>query len=116
MTKTMKLEPGEILRIVRRRTGSSRKDFARVLQVSETTLYNWESCKTEIKHDSLYFVRDTSIKLNDGEQCFILRNRKQLTQEKIAKRLKLSRYWVNMMENGKQDCSRLLNYFKGLNG
>ena len=110
--KVKDLKQGECLELLRRRAGRNRAQMAEMLQVCENTVYNWESGNTkEIPLNSFYVTVD---KLQAHEICFILRNRKGLTQAQVAKKLKLSRYWINLMEQGKKDCSRLFNYLKGL--
>ena len=114
ISKVKDLLPRETLELLRRRAGYSRAEMSKKLQVCENTVYNWESGSTRINQKAFKFSDITVIKLADHEICFILRNRKNLTQAQVAKKLKLSRYWVNLMEQGKKDCSRMLMYLKEL--
>ena len=112
--KVKDLKQGECLELLRRRAGRNRAQMAEMLQVCENTVYNWESGNTEIDPKAFTFFDFSLNKLHPHEICFILRNRKKLTQAQVAKKLKLSRYWINLMEQGKKDCSRLLTYLKGI--
>lgn len=50
-------------------------------------------------------------KLQAGERCVLQRRRAGYTQKRVAKEMKLCRYWVNLMENGTVDCTPLTSYW-----
>ena len=109
--KAKDLLPQERIELSRRRLGYTREDLARNLHVSESTVYNWETGKTTPEETVL--ANEEIIKtLHDYEICYITRKRLGLTQGQIAKGIGLSRYWVNMMEQGQKSPARLLKYLK----
>lgn len=49
--------------------------------------------------------------LQNHEKCVIYRRRAGVTLNSLAKKLKLSKIWVNHMELGRVPCSPLLEYW-----
>lgn len=95
------------LGIIRRRAGQTRKQTAQALQVSPSTVYNWERGKTKSK----ITFDEGIIELSEKEQFYLNRKIDGMTQAKLAKELGVSRYWVILMEQGKVDGARLKKYW-----
>lgn len=51
-------------------------------------------------------------RLEPHEACVIMRQRAKMSQSALAKELSLSRLWINRMENGHEDPSRLVDFWK----
>lgn len=49
--------------------------------------------------------------LTQSEICFLLRRRLEKTQKACADEMGISRYWFNMMEQGKAPCKSLVEYW-----
>lgn len=104
------LLPSLQLEIIRRRTKQTRKQTAQALQVSASTVYNWEKGKTKAK----ITLNENLPELTELEQFYLHRKIAGLTQAQVAKDLGVSRYWVILMEQGKVDGERLRKHW-GLN-
>lgn len=82
----------------------TQQEYAARLQVSEGTVYNWESGKTKVAkkyRDKIERKRDRLGKyLTLSKQCYFIRKRLGKTQQQIADALGWSRYWVLLMEQG----------------
>ena len=102
------LTPAAKLEIIRRRAGQTREQSAQALQVSASTVYNWERGKTKSKitfNENLY-------SLTEREQFYLNRKIAGITQAQLAKDIGVSRYWVILMEQGKADGERLRKYWE----
>lgn len=95
------------LGIIRRRAKKTRKQAAQDLQVSPSTVYNWERGKTEPKIK----VDENLYELTEREQFYLNRKIEGSTQAQVAKELGVSRYWVILMEQGKVDGERLRKFW-----
>jgi DNA-binding XRE family transcriptional regulator len=95
------------LGLIRRRAGQTREETARALQVSPSTVYNWERGKTRSK---ITFDEEL-VELSEKEQFYLNRKIDGMTQATLAKELGVSRYWVILMEQGKVDGKRLKKYW-----
>ena len=103
-----KLKPHERLFINRRRLGKTQVQMARKLKVSVHTYRQWER-SAEMNGVPV----TTSIgKLTEQEQCVILRRRKSISVEHLAKKLKCCKQWLRDMERGNASIERLFNYWK----
>lgn len=96
------------LEIIRRRAGQTRKQTALALQVSPSTLYNWEKGKTKAK----ITIKENLSELTETEQFFLHRKMAGMTQGQLAKKLGVSRYWIILMEQGKVDGKRIRKYWE----
>lgn len=103
-TKIGALTNSETLVIWRRREGLSRGAAAAKLGLGPKVYIESEQGIRKPK-------RMTLGHLKHHERCFIVRTRQGLTQEEVADKIGVSRYWVNLMENGKRDCARLMEFF-----
>lgn len=54
--------------------------------------------------------------LSDAERCLIYRRRLGITQQEVANSLGISRFWVNAMERGRENCARLIEFWKNAHG
>lgn len=54
----------------------------------------------------------SKVKLAPHEWCRVMRWRAGKTQREVADDLRMSKSWVNYMENGKQPCDTLLWYWE----
>lgn len=50
-------------------------------------------------------------KLEPHERCVLMRRRTGYTQKRVAKELKVCRWWLNQMETGRIDCTPLTDYW-----
>ena len=98
----LKLTKGEEVQLIRRAHNKSQEKMANAAGVSTHELRLWEADKSLNKATSL---------LLPHEFCFIKRRRAGLSQEQVAKKLKVCRYWLRLMETGKRDCTELLKYW-----
>lgn len=103
MFKMKDLLPSLQLEIIRRRAKQTRKQTAQALQVSPSTVYNWEKGRTrhKIKIDANLY------ELTEREQFYLHRKIAGMTQAQVAQQIDVSRYWVILMEQGKVDGERL---------
>lgn len=99
-------EPAK-LEIIRRRAKQTRKQTAQNLQVSPSTIYNWERGKTKAK----ITIKEDLYELTEREQFYLNRRIAGETQGHVAKELGVSRYWVILMEQGKVNGERLKKYW-----
>lgn len=111
----MSLEPALTLseRIVlhRRREGLAQDRYARRLSVSAAVLGRIERGAEELVPSAVRLRPPSLGRLRTHEVCFIQRRRLGLTQETVAKGLKISRFWVNRMERGLAPCDDLVWYY-----
>lgn len=99
------LTDGERLYIVRRRKKRTQKDAAALYGVSRVTYNRWENDLANGPTEAL-----TSIFA--FERCLINRKRSGMTQADLAKDLKISRHWLNLMENGNINCKPLVDFWE----
>lgn len=107
---------GELLELDRTCYRESQDQHAQRLQVSEGTIYNWESGKTKIakQHRERLEKKRHTLKryLTLQKQCYFARKRFGMTQKQLANELGFCRYWVAMMENGDIPLNqKMLDYF-----
>lgn len=104
------LTPQEMLIIDRRRNGLNQKEAAKKFNVSLTTYSRWERGIVPFNRNICNKVRFSQ--LSAREKCFIYRKRCNMTLWDVAKQLKLSKYYVNLMELGKVDCDVLIWFWE----
>ena len=97
---------GETWFLRRRRLGLSQLDFASTVK--------WPiSYVKQLEADELDLIKPgVKAPLKSYERCVIYRRRTKQTQRQIAKALGVSRAWVNRMENGTENCDRLIEYWE----
>lgn len=94
----------------------TQKDYAQRLQVSEGTIYNWESGKTKVARKYRDKIEKKRLKLKRyltlNKQCYFARKRFSKTQQEVAEALGFSRYWVLLMEQGSIPLDqKMLDYY-----
>lgn len=116
--KITDLTLGEILELDR--TGKyleTQQEYAQRLQVSEGTIYNWESGKTKVAKKYRDKIERKRMGLDKyltlQKQCYFARKRFGLTQKQVAEELGFSRYWIILMEQASVPMDqRMLDYYK----
>lgn len=98
----------EKLRLWRGRLGLSQDDAGRRFGVSGWTYGEMERGEQPVP---VYAWRG-AFTLRDHEKCLIHRLRAGVTQEHVGSELGCSRIWVNQMETGQANCTRLLQYWE----
>lgn len=97
---------GEHCLIWRRREGYTQKEAGPVLGISQTA---YQIIERE-DNGNLYILPHLGT-LYSHEICFILRRRSGWTIPECAEQAGVSRYWYNMMEQGKVCPDRLVQYW-----
>lgn len=107
------LSPGERLLLWRRRAELTWYESAKRFDVTIKKYRMWEEDRLS---DGPEIPRLR--KVQDHEACYLLRRRTGLHQDQLAEEVGVSRVWLNRMENGQENCSRLVDYWRGgaLNG
>ena len=100
------LTRGEALLIHRRRTGLTQVEMAASLNVTRNTYGDMER-DLVVKDINKRWMGD----LTEPERCLIWRRRIGMTIPKIADEIGRSRYWVNLMEQGKVPHAELYEYW-----
>ena len=104
--KVVDLTDGERLLINRNRKGLTQAQFAELVNMS-TVVYG--QCERDVQR---WAMEPAALgQLKPHEQCLIARRRAGLTQAEVAKDMKCSRYWVNLMEAGKTNPDDLVRYW-----
>lgn len=103
-----KLTAGERLFILRRRDGLSQTVEAGRQGVTRFIYGAWELDRN-IPYDLVIPIIE---KLEPHERCVLYRRRAGKTQDAIAMDMDMSRYWVNLMENGRAPSDDLLWYWE----
>lgn len=97
---------GERHFIHRKRAGINQRTYAKKLKLPLGTIILGEKDAPDVKLPDVKIGR-----LEAGERCVLQRRRAGYTQKRVAKELKMCRYWVNQMENGTVDCTPLTSYW-----
>lgn len=104
---TSKLSNAERLRIARRRAGYTQAEWADRYRVS---LRAYKAA--EAGAEDAPSIRSPAIgELLPHEACRVLRMRKGLTLNKLAGKLKVTPWWVCLMEQGKAPVGTLLKFW-----
>ncbi len=104
------LSKGERLFLHRRRKGLTWFEAAEFWKVPGKKYRQWEADERE----KAPYVNISAP--NVIEECILQRRRWKITQGRLAKKLNLSRAWVNQMENGSADKYRLVLFWQNMNG
>jgi DNA-binding XRE family transcriptional regulator len=106
LVKTSDLTPGEKLVIQRRRDGTSQVKAAKKAKVSLFVYRQWEQ---DVE-------KPTTVpkvgKLEDHEQCYVMRRRAGWTAQELADELEVCRWWLCQMERGQQDTQPLVDFWQ----
>lgn len=114
-----KLSTGEQLYLFRRRAGESLESAAKRWGVCREVYLNWErDCPGRLRPN---LSKLPQLVPNAGESCALARkrwNRKlglgakdKIDQSVLSQILGVSRLWICRMERGREDCSRLVDYW-----
>lgn len=104
---TKDLSIGEHLLIWRRRYGMTQPEAASFLAIGLNSYKKIERQDTKCRLTEMPYLGD----LYSYEICFILRRRSGLTIPKCAEQAGISRYWYNLMEQGKASPETLIRYW-----
>lgn len=107
MKLTTKLTNSETLVLLRRRRKLTQRQFAKKFKVSVS-----QYCRNEKGTEAKIEAVLEPAKLEAHEECFILRRRKDWTQARVAKKLKVCRNWLNLMERGLKNPEALIAFWK----
>lgn len=102
------LSPHEKLRLWRARMGLSQHNAGRRFNVSGWTYGEMER---GVQPAPSYAWKGP-FAMYPHEQCLVYRLRAGVTQEHVASEIGCSRLWVHMMESGKVNCDRLIEYWE----
>jgi len=96
------LSEGERSLIYRRRMGFSQKQMAAIAGVKRRRYSEMET-----KGSNTLAVAFVVLPLTGAEKCLIWRRRSGWTQQACADLMGITRYWYNLMENGKAGSEKL---------
>jgi DNA-binding XRE family transcriptional regulator len=65
-----------------------------------------------VERGDTHSINEDPPSLADHELALLYRRRAKATQAEMAEWLDCSRYWINLMETGKADCTMLLWYWE----
>lgn len=112
MLNKEELEPKEILYLYRKRNRLRQVDAAKDFGISPKIYRGWESGRRVPPDEVLVTARESISKtLYTKEEFVILRRRAGLSQKDLAQKLKCSRPWLSLMENGQFNPTRLIKYW-----
>lgn len=103
----LQLTNGEKLRIYRRREQSTQAATAKDCGLplgAYKKLERDEECNWDLPAPSLG-------KLEDHEKCVVLRMRKGLTQQQLADKIGVTKWWLCLMEQGEAPVATLLDHW-----
>ncbi len=110
---SIKLSQSERLLIHRRRLGFTQARAAKRWKLPAHIYARMENGDIlTLRRSAFRMPKAGAVTLKDHERCFVMRRRCGKTQHEVAKDLKCSRYWLNLMELGKQPCDTLLWYWE----
>jgi transcriptional regulator with XRE-family HTH domain len=100
--KPLELSQGERSLIYRRRMGFSQKQMAAISGVKRR-----KYSEMEIQGNNSLAIVAAVDPLTKAEECLIMRRRSGCTQQYCADSMGITRYWYNLMENGKAPSTKL---------
>lgn len=100
----MKLTDGELAMLQRLRLGRTQAEQAAKLRMS---LWAYRRLEKDLHPDS----RALALEPEEHERLLVRRMRAKLTRANLAKKLKLSEFWVYRMESGQVPCDALRDYW-----
>lgn len=105
---SMKLGKGERLVLMRHRSGISQEDAAKKMRVGRFIYGAWE--RGEVPEKMMPTVK-LFRRVTELERLMLYRKRSHMTQRRLAMYIGVSRYWLNLMENGGADCAKLKEFW-----
>lgn len=121
MSAPFTLTPGERSVLMRRRNGRFGRGIdqrtlaerlgitRRTLQLAEKDLIEFEQWPKPLK-DFVAPLKDPQLKPH--EQCYLLRRRSKESIMSLATKLGVTKFWVQQMELGRENCKLLTDYHK----
>lgn len=113
MAEARLITPGEQITIWRRRENLSQRDISLLLGVPladvpkfEQDQLSWDAAKFPV-----VMPYEQLLPIRPYETCFLMRKRANMQQKELAQLLGVSRYWLNIMERGKAECSQLIQFW-----
>lgn len=107
MLKLRSLTRAERLLIDRRRQFHSQREEAKARRVSLYQYRRWEDGKDEVPHQELSPISQLTI----AESCWLHRRRAKMALGALARKLRVSKWWLTKMEAGKEPVSDALRAF-----
>jgi len=101
--ETLELSEGERALVYRRRMGLSQKAMAKSFGITRR-IYSEKEANGTITLPGFMVVVEP---ITGAEQCLIWRRRSGWTQQACADLMGITRYWYNLMENGKAPSDKL---------
>ncbi len=108
MLEKIKLTQGEMMLVLRRRSGDNQAQAAKKLRIPKRTYRDWELDYEEPRRK----IKGDIGGLDSYEHCFLLRRRGGWTQEEIAGDMGVCRWWYNQMERGVVPSGELVEYWE----
>lgn len=108
LIKSSELTRGEKLALDRRRRKQTMGEAAKRLKVSVATYREWENDEEDVEK------KPPNVKLGkiqDYEQCWLLRRREGTLLIELADELGVCRWWLTQMESGRAPIDRLMDYW-----
>lgn len=98
----LRLTKGERLTVLRRRSG---KTQAQAAKVADLTLNAYR--ERELNEDP----DGRPLRLTPAEYCFVRRRRAGLTLDELAPKVGVSKWWICQMEKGRAPADRLVSFW-----
>lgn len=105
----LEISLAESLLLWRRRVGRNQVEAAAYFGATVDHYRSWEAGEHPSKPPRLALGA-----LRPYETCYLLRRRRGVTQESLAKAIGCTRLWVIRMEDGSAPCNRLVAYWKSV--
>lgn len=106
--EVIELSTGECWLIWRRREEISQ---SKVAQSVKLTRRQYSEFELGISNHSVHLETPANGTLSEAEKCLIWRRRSGWTQQSCADLMDITRYWYNLMENGKAPSSKLETFW-----
>ncbi len=106
MLEISNLTNGEKLLIWRRRCGLTQPEAALRYRLTVKRYRNWEKGRHFWDPEI-----DVEMPLYEREKCLLLRRRRNWRQAEVAKKMNMSREWVNMMERNEASVEPLVKFW-----
>jgi transcriptional regulator with XRE-family HTH domain len=110
-----RISAAEQLLIWRKRANLNQREMAKRFGVSRNRYSQFENYNLNMLEEPtlLFDLKEYAVgPLRANERCLLYRRRCGVNQRQVANHIGLSRLWVNRMERGIVDCSRLIEYWE----
>jgi len=109
LSYAIELSQGERLFLYRRSQKLTQSEMAKELELPLLVYFQLEQDTAATQHKNLISIGDSPPL--PYEACVILRRRIGWTQQELAKKIGVCRWWLNLMELGRKDYSRLIEWW-----